>query len=169
MNKSPQDGVYAKMVEGVRKHDEPHLDALTQSFINRATQVHARDYPSATNPSVCDPFLQNLIRNEVERRAYGVGPMQDNAEVKVWTAVKTLFELVVSAGTNFLKHKMDPKKNNTPFNLSADVVSIGSLALAIKNMGELWRTNRRFVAGLQGCEVMALRRYDYIYGKAWIR
>ncbi len=162
MDKGPQDGVYAKLVEWVRKHDEPRLNALTQSFINRAIQLHAKDYPSVTDPSVCDPFLQNLIRNEVERRAYGVGPMQDNAEAKTWAVLKMFVGLGVSVGTNFIKHLRDPNNKNKSFGLIANVISLASAGIAVNNLIELWRCSRRFAAGLQGCEVMALRRYNYI-------
>ncbi len=141
MADNSEDGLYQRLVEKVNAWGAPHLHRTTDKFIERSIRKHAQD----------NPKLQELIKFEVQRRAYGPGQTQDFAEPAIWMVVKTFAALAIAGVAELFK--------------SRTVKAIGlstALVIIANNVVEAFRFTPRFVAGLQGSEKMALERWKAI-------
>jgi len=146
---------YEKAVDKVTDWSMPYLHKITDDFVDRAVKRHPAQSPED------QAALRKLIKGEVERRGYGQGMSQDFAEPFVAVGALTLGGAIVKTLETVLKDKSNQKgffaKNFDTFK------KIGWVGWGIMLANQLLQTLRsvpRFVAGLQGAERMAIKRFE---------
>ncbi len=140
---------YRWLVGGVTNMLSPFLHGMTDKFIEDSVRNnHAED----------NPRLKELLKFEIERRAYGPGQTQDVAEPAIWQTFKIGVALTLPAIAKAIEDKID---NGKKFHLKW-LAGGAALGIILRESVEFFRLTNRFVAGLQGSEKMALARENSI-------
>lgn len=132
---------YERSVQAITEFVKPHLHHVSQRFVQRAIDEHAKD----------NPKFARIIEFEVRRRGDGAGLTQDVAEPLLWTGVKTAAALTIAVLTRSIE--------NGKFKLIGYGAALG---VVLNNAVELLRLVPRYKAGLQGSLEMAKDRWRSI-------
>ena len=146
---------YEKAVDKVTDWSMPYLHKITDDFVDRAVKRHPAQSPEDK------AALKKLIKGEVERRGYGQGMSQDFAEPFVAVGALTLGGAVVKTLETVLKDKSSQKgffANN--FDTFKKIGWVGWGIMLANQLLQTLRSVPRFVAGLQGAERMAIKRFE---------
>lgn len=134
-------GFYERAVGKITEWVKPSLHKVTQDFVARSIEEHAKD----------EPKFARIIEFEVRRRGDGAGLTQDVAEPLVWAGIKT-----AAAGSIAI---LTESIHNGKFKLIGYASAVG---LLLNNAVELFRLFPRYKAGLQGSLEMAKDRWESI-------
>jgi|GEM_PF-5004247 len=132
-------GLYEQAVEWVATRVQPHFVEKTDKFIEDSIEEKAKD----------NPELASKIAFEVKRRGYGIGILQDFADVVVGVIVKIAGALGIAVIAESMK--------NNSFKM---VGRVAAFTIIANNVVDIIKAPWRFMSGLIGARITAEYRQE---------